>query len=188
MESYGIKGGLVPLRKVQVSPYNEQWSFMYAEEVNKIEQILGTDIVRSHHIGSTSVPGLKAKPIIDIMIVVRDIAIADTCNQEMSAIGYLPKGENGIPGRRYFQKGGDERTHHVHVYQDENDEINRHLAFRDYLREHPYAREEYGNLKERLALEFPYDSASYIDGKDRFVKALEAKAVEWYGQRNKDKF
>ncbi len=96
----------------------------------------------------------------------------------------MPKGENGIPGRRYFQKGGDERTHHVHVYQEGNDEIIRHLAFRDYLREHPYAREEYGNLKERLALEFPFDVAAYIDGKDRFVKTLEAKAVEWYKQRD----
>lgn len=110
----------------------------------KLNQILKNEIIDIHHIGSTSVPGLSAKPIIDIMPVVKDINIVDKYNEEMQGIGYEPKGENGISGRRYFEKGGDNRTHHVHIYQVGSYEIKRHLAFRDYLREHIEVKKVYG--------------------------------------------
>lgn len=87
----------------------------------------------------------------------------------MVAIGYEPKGENGIPGRRYFQKGGDNRTHHIHIYELENPKIERHLAFRDNLREHPDDVKKYGNLKEELSQRFPNDIKSYINGKEQLV-------------------
>lgn len=106
---------------------------MFKEEAAKLQTIFGNEIVDIHHIGSTSVPGLKAKPIIDIMPVVRDINTVDNYNIYMQEIGYEPKGENGIPKRRYFQKGGENRTHHVHIYQTGSYEIKRHLAFRDYF-------------------------------------------------------
>lgn len=84
----------------------------------------------------------------------------------MECIGYDPKSENGLPGRRYFQKGGENRTHHVHMYQVASPEIERHLAFRDYLRSHLQVAKASGQLKEQLAHQFPYDIESYIKGKE----------------------
>lgn len=167
------------MRKVDVSNYDEKWAVLFAEEAGKLKLIFENEMVAIHHIGSTAVPGLKAKPIIDIMPVVKDISLVDKYNEEMQNIGYEPKGENGIPGRRYFQKGGDNRTHHVHVYQVGSTEIERHLAFRDYLLNHPHERKSYGALKEKLAEQFPYDIESYINGKDAFVIEIELKALEW---------
>lgn len=174
-----IEGGEKRVRKVEVCSYNEMWSFMFAEEAEKLKAILGQEMAGIHHIGSTSVPGLTAKPIIDIMPVVKDIHRVDPFNEVMKKIGYEPKGENGIPGRRYFQKGGDNRTHHVHIYQVGSDEIERHLAFRDYLREHPDVVKSYGDLKMKLAGQFPYDIESYINGKDQPVREIEAEALKW---------
>ncbi|MFP7298973.1 GrpB family protein [Neobacillus niacini] len=168
------------MRKVEVCSYSEKWAQMFLEEAEKLKQIFGNEIVDIHHIGSTSVPGLKAKPIIDIMPVVKNINSVDKHNTVMQEIGYNPKGENGIAGRRYFQKGGDNRSHHIHIYQTGSKEIKRHLAFRDYLRTHPDAKIAYGDLKEKLAQQFPYDIDSYINGKDQLAKEIERRALDWY--------
>src|SRR5699024_9276959 len=136
-----------------------------------------TDI---HHIGSTSVPGLQAKPVIDIMPVVQHIDQVDKLNNALIAIGYEPKGEYGLPGRRYFRKGGDNRSHHVHVYEMHHPDIKRHLAFRDYLRAHPDTAKEYGELKGKLALQFPHDMNSYITGKTPLVVSIEKQAMNCY--------
>lgn len=168
------------MRKVEVMPYNDQWHTMFEEEANKLYKIFGSEIIDIHHIGSTSISGLKAKPIIDIMPVVKDINQIDEFNTSMVANGYEPKGENGISQRRYFQKGGDKRTHHVHIYQFGNAEIERHLAFRDYLLSHPYVAREYGDLKEELSNQFPYDIESYIKGKGQLILEIERKAIAWY--------
>ncbi|MFQ3546101.1 GrpB family protein [Halobacillus rhizosphaerae] len=172
------------MRKVEVHSYDERWSLKFVEEVEKLKYIFGNEIVDVHHIGSTSVPGLKAKPIIDIMPIVRDIDHVDLYNQDMLDIGYEPKGENGITRRRYFQKGGDNRSHHLHIYQAGNYEIKRHLAFRDYLREHPGEKKKYGELKEKLAKQYPYDVEAYINGKENLVKEIEAKALHWLKKFN----
>ena len=172
------------MRKVEVKPYNEQWLSIFEEEANIFHKILGLEIIDIHHIGSTSVNGLKAKPIIDIMPVVKDINRIDKFNISMIGIGYKPKGENGISQRRYFQKGGDNRTHHVHIYQLGNSEIERHLAFRDYLRTHSDVAKKYGDLKEYLSQLFPYEIESYITGKEQLDMEIERKAMFWY-QSNK---
>ncbi|WP_087973529.1 GrpB family protein [Oceanobacillus rekensis] len=168
------------MRKVEVCSYNEKWPLMFAEEVEKLKLIFENEIIYIHHIGSTSVQGLKAKPIIDIMPVVKDIDLIDKYNKEMQAIGYEPKGENGIPKRRYFQKGGNNRSHHVHIYQVGSYEIERHLAFRDYLRNHQDVKNSYGDLKEKLSQQFPNDIESYINGKASLVQDIEEKALDWY--------
>jgi GrpB-like predicted nucleotidyltransferase (UPF0157 family) len=159
--------------------YNPKWASMFAEEAEKLTLIFGNEILDIHHIGSTSVPGLNAKPIIDIMPVVKDINIIDKYNEMMQDIGYEPLGENGIPGRRYFQKGGDNRSHHVHIYHINSNEIIRHLVFRDYLQRHPDVMKRYGKLKEKLAHQFPHDIESYINGKEHLVCEIEEKALEW---------
>ncbi|MFS0782189.1 GrpB family protein [Bacillus sp. 1P06AnD] len=168
------------MRKVEVRSYDARWVQHFSEEAEKLNLVFGDEIIDIHHIGSTSVPGLKAKPIIDIMPVVKDINKVDTYNNMMQEIGYEAKGENGIVQRRYFQKGGDYRSHHVHIYQVGSHEIKRHLAFRDYLKLHPNERELYGRLKETLARQFPDVIESYIKGKDYLIKEIELKALIWY--------
>ena len=169
---------------VVVTDYKENWNQMFKDESQKIKDIFGHELIDIHHIGSTSVQGLKAKPVIDLMPVVREIENIDLFSEQMEELGYEPLGEFGIKGRRYFRKGVDTRTHHVHVFQfDNTEDINRHLAFRDYLREHFEDANLYGRLKNRLAQQFPNDIASYVDGKDAFIKELEKKALHWYEGR-----
>jgi mRNA-degrading endonuclease RelE of RelBE toxin-antitoxin system len=113
--------------------------------------------------------------------VVSDVSRFDEKTPQMEALGYEAKGEFGIPGRRYFRKDdarGD-RTHQIHAFQSGSPEIERHLAFRDFLRAHPRQAKRYEALKERLASLYPTDIGSYADGKDDFIKAMDAKAAAW---------
>lgn len=161
-----------------VTEYNPDWPQMFQQEMKKIERILGDNCVAVCHIGSTSVPGLAAKPIIDMMPIVKELAAADAVSAEFEKIGYEYLGEFGIPGRRYLRKGGDERTHQIHIFaRTDRKNIERHLALRDYLRTHPEAREAYGKLKKQLAEKYPYDIDGYCDGKDAFVRELEQRAL-----------
>lgn len=158
---------------------------MYAAEAEKIREILGDNCADMHHIGSTAVTGLAAKPIIDIMPVVRDLKLADDASQAFADAGYEVLGEFGIPGRRYLRKGGDERTHQIHIFkEDDGQNILRHLAVRDYLRTHAEARSEYGKLKIALARKFPFDVEGYCLGKEAFVRSLEANALAWLREQN----
>lgn len=168
------------MRNVIVTPYDHAWPMMYEEEANRLKHVFGAILTDIHHIGSTSVPRLQAKPVIDIMPVVQHIDQVDKLNNALIAIGYEPKGEYGLPGRRYFRKGGDNRSHHVHVYEMHHPDIKRHLAFRDYLRAHPDTAKEYGELKGKLALQFPHDMNSYITGKTPLVVSIEKQAMNWY--------
>jgi GrpB-like predicted nucleotidyltransferase (UPF0157 family) len=138
---------------------------------------LGDLIIEIHHIGSTSIPNAAAKPIIDIMPVVTEIVKIDALDDQFSGIGYVPKGEYGIAGRRFFTKDtAGERSHHLHIFHAGNPEINRHLAFRDYLRSHPDELAHYCKLKIGLAERYPYDINSYMDGKDAFIKEIDRRA------------
>ncbi len=167
-------------RKIEVVPYNPNWPKLFEEEAAQIRKILGDNCIAVHHIGSTSVPGLAAKPIIDILPVVKEVGKVDACNPEFEKIGYQCMGEYGIPGRRFFMKGGDDRTHHIHIFEVSNVyDVGRHLSVRDFLRTHPTAAEEYAKLKMTLAEKYTYDNDGYCDGKDSFVKELEQKAILW---------
>lgn len=169
---------------ITVVDYDSEWPRKYEVEKEKIEEILKDNCAAVYHIGSTSVPGLAAKPIIDIMAVVNSLAEADEVSDKFSQIGYEWLGEFGIAGRRYLRKGGDERTHQIHIFRaDDHNNISRHLAFRDYLCSHEKEREEYAALKKELAKRFPYDIEGYCDGKDEFVQKIEAEALSQYNGR-----
>lgn len=142
--------------------------------------MLGHRLLEIYHIGSTSVPGLAAKPIIDMMPVVKDISTVDECNHGMEGLGYIVKGEYGIPGRRFFYRNAENNSCNVHVFQGGDLNVERHLAFRNYLQAFPRIAEEYGQIKKRLATEFTWDIESYINGKDRFIRETEKKAVAWH--------
>lgn len=168
------------VRRVEVVPHDPAWAQSFQAEAEVIRAILGSEVVAVHHIGSTAIPGISAKPIVDIMVEVRDIARVDAYADRFAAQGYRPMGENGIPGRRYFIKGPDEaRTHHVHIFAAGNPEIERHLTFRDYMIAHPEDARAYSRLKEDLAARFPTDIDSYVAGKDAFVKEIDRRAAAW---------
>ncbi len=168
---------------VEVVEYNKQWTVLFEDEALKIRKILGKELIDVHHIGSTAVENLMAKPIIDIMPVVKEISRVDNYNSKFEDLGYEVMGEFGMAGRRYFRKGSARRTHQIHIFEESNSkDIERHIAVRDYLREHPLEAFEYGQLKSRLAALFPTDIISYMDGKDSYVKELEIKALRWYGR------
>ena len=166
---------------ITVVNYDPEWPSKYVRERDYITEILKDNCISIYHIGSTSVPGLAAKPIIDIMAVVRSLEEVDTVAEKFSEIGYEYLGEFGITGRRYLRKGGDERTHQIHIFQaDDWNNIGRHLAFRDYMRTHKKERNEYAKIKKDLAQEFPYDIDGYCDGKENFVREMEERALAQY--------
>jgi len=166
---------------VRVVSHDPLWAALYEDEARRIRGVLLGILVDIHHIGSTSVKGLLAKPIIDIMPVVTRIDLVDARNPRFEDLGYECVGENGIPGRRYLRKGGDDRTHQVHVFgQGDRHNVERHLAVRDYLRRHPDVAADYGRLKSEIAIRFPEDIEGYAKAKDAFVKAMEREALRWY--------
>jgi GrpB-like predicted nucleotidyltransferase (UPF0157 family) len=165
-------------RTIQVVPHNPAWKTMYEKEARKIKNIFEAP-VKIYHIGSTAINGIKAKPVIDILVGVLDINGVDKNNQEMKKLGYVAKGENGIAGRRYFQKGEPQHTYHVHVFETGNKEISRHLNFRDYLNSHPEEAEKYSLLKEKLAKKYRYDASGYTKNKSEHIKQIDKKAKIW---------
>ena len=170
------------MRQVIVTPYQSSWPEAFQQGKEQLKTIFGDRLLAVHHIGSTSVPGLSAKPILDILAVVDSLDGIEAFDAAMEQIGYEAKGEFGMPGRRYYRKGGDNRTHHIHLYADGNPEIMRHVVFRDYLRQHPEEVEAYSTIKERLAHQYPEDISAYIAGKDSFVKTMEQRALAWWSQ------
>ncbi|MBS4196722.1 GrpB family protein [Bacillus sp. FJAT-49870] len=167
-----------------VVDYDENWPKLFKKEAGKIREVLKYELVDIYHIGSTAVPNLMAKPIIDMMPIVKNIEVVDQFNSKMREIGYEPLGEFGMKGRRYFRKGGENRTHQVHIFQWNNTlEVKRHLAVRDYLRSHIHEATAYGKLKEQLAKEFPKDIEGYSIGKEEFVRGLEQRALEWLEEK-----
>lgn len=167
--------------KIEMLPHDPAWKEAFQAESQAITQALGQNCEAIHHIGSTSIPGIYAKPIIDILVAVRDLHATDEKNAAMEALGYEAMGEFGIPGRRYFRKETPEgrRTHHVHAFASSDPGLARHLAFRDYLIAHPPLAQEYSELKRKLAAAFPDDIYGYMDGKDPFIREHERKALQW---------
>lgn len=167
-------------RIIEVLPYDPNWPLIYRAEVAQISPILGANLAVAHHIGSTAVPGLAAKPTIDILLVVRELQALDACNTALAALGYQPKGEHGILGRRYFsKKEADRHLFHMHAYAEGHADIIRHLDFRDYLIAHPGAAVDYQTLKQGLAHQFRDAPAEYTAGKADFILEIERRAAGW---------
>ena len=166
---------------ITVREYDPVWREKYEREKALIANILQDNLAAVYHIGSTAVPGLAAKPVIDIMAAVKSLEGADGAAKKFEAAGYEYLGEFGIAGRRYLRKGGDERTHQIHIFRaDDTLNLERHLAFRDYLRAHEDTREEYARLKKALAEKFPRDIDGYCEGKDSFVRRVQELALSRY--------
>jgi GrpB-like predicted nucleotidyltransferase (UPF0157 family) len=154
---------------------------MFEVESKSVADALGGNVVAVHHIGSTAIPSIYAKPIIDLLIEVKDIIEVDRQNLAMESLGYEVMGELGIPSRRFFRKDNQEsvRTHHIHTFEIASAQVERHLAFRDYMLAHPEDAQKYSELKRELARKYPQNIDRYMDGKDVFIKEMDNKAAQW---------
>ena len=167
-------------RIIEVLPYDPIWPQIYLVEVDQVSTVLGSNLLAAHHIGSTGVPGLAAKPTIDILLIVRELTALDACNTALADLGYQAMGEHGIMGRRYFsKKEGDRHLFHMHAYAEGHADITRHLNFRDYLIAHPAAALDYQALKQGLAVQFRDAPAEYTAGKADFIGEVEGRAKAW---------
>ncbi len=157
--------------------YDPQWPLLFEREKELVLAALAGIDVRVEHVGSTSVPGLAAKPIIDMMVEVPTPEDGERAVPLLVACGYEYKGEAGIPGRFYFDRGHPS-THHLHMYPRNNPEWERHILFRDYLRAHPETVQEYADLKRDLAEKYRNDRVAYTDAKTEFIASVVEKARE----------
>ena len=169
------------MKKVEVVPHNPRWRDAFETEAKYVATALSKNVVAIHHIGSTAIPNIYAKPVVDLLIEVRDITEVDKRSPAMESLGYEVKGEYGIPGRRYFRKNNVEgiRTHQIHVFETGSAQVERHLAFRDYMIVHPADARKYSELKRKLAEEHPHSIDGYMDGKNDFIKEIDRRAARW---------
>jgi GrpB-like predicted nucleotidyltransferase (UPF0157 family) len=165
------------LRTIVVTDYDPQWPTIFEALRDRAAAVLGHLALAIEHVGSTSVPGLAAKPIIDLDVIVRSPDDVLVAIERLATIGYVHRGDLGIAGREAFSQPPDLPDHHLYVCPLGGRELPRHLAFRDYLRTHPEAAEAYAALKRAAATRFPNDIDAYLDAKTVFIEAILAKVL-----------
>ncbi len=171
-DALGLERTTVILR-----PYDGRWAELFGLERTRLQIVLGNDVLAVEHIGSTSVPGLTAKPILDVGVAVESFEAAFALVPRLEGLGYTFRGEQGIARRHYFVRGSDQsRTHHLHMLEQSNLEWRDLLLFRDRLRAQPEAVRAYETLKKQLAEQYPNDREAYTDGKYRFIRVVLGRA------------
>ncbi len=161
--------------EIIMAAYDSGWPAAFQQEQARIAGALGDAFVSLEHVGSTAVPGLTAKPIIDIMVGVRDLSMGERHVEPLEAQSYVYCGEAGLPGRLFFRKGNP-RSHHVQIVEHEAYLWERTVFFRDYLRQHPQAAAEYAKVKRELAETFRTDVPGYGAAKAPIVDRMLAEA------------
>ena len=159
-------------REVVVVDYDPSWPARYERERASIVEALG-DVMKGvagiEHVGSTAVPGLAAKAIIDIMVGIRELPVGERCVQPLESLGYEYRGDAG-PGRYYFRKGNP-RSHQLHMDEHGSEFWQRHILFRDLLRKRPAVALEYAALKKELAVRYRTDRIAYMEAKTPFIES-----------------
>jgi GrpB-like predicted nucleotidyltransferase (UPF0157 family) len=167
---------------IELVPNDPGWSAIACAEIGRLKEALGDLIVEAHHIGSTAIPGIRAKPIVDLMPVVSNLSGLDADADKVVALGYEWRGEYGIAGRRYCPLSDPQtgkRLFHVHFFVQGGSEIRRHLAFRDYLRRHAGEARAYEAQKLAAAALHPDDGTAYTDAKAPWIKDCLVRALAW---------
>ncbi len=168
----GLKRGTVKLEN-----YNEKWKDIFEEESKLISSKINKFLIGIQHIGSTAIPGIAAKPIIDIAVAIDSLSNVEKIIKLLHELGFQYRGEQGIPGRHLFVKGDEEnRTHHLHVVENDHHEWKTHILFRDYLKSNSKVAKEYSNLKIELAKKYEFDREKYTEGKSEFIQKIIEKA------------
>jgi len=171
-----------PAYEVQLVESRSEWPNRFLKEKARIEQALSgfAPLLGLEHIGSTAVPGLPAKPILDIAAGIDRLEGCDDWIAPLAAIGYEYIPKNEVPNRHFFRRGEWRKgTHHLHIYEWNGEAWLAHLRFRDYLRAHPEARDRYATLKRELAALHPDDRAAYTRLKSPFIQAMMQEAILW---------
>jgi GrpB-like predicted nucleotidyltransferase (UPF0157 family) len=159
---------------IEIVDHDPSWAAKFEEEKPRLAVVFDGRVLGIEHIGSTAIPDLCAKPIVDILVGLRELDLTDDDIAAMTELGYEHLGELGIPGRVFFRKGKP-RTHNVHVVEHGGEHWQRHLAFRDTLRSNPEERRRYDELKRRLAAE-GHPREAYTELKTPFIREVEARA------------
>ena len=161
-------------KKVIVMPYDKSWKKAFENIKIELSEVLENLAMRIEHVGSTSVEGLSAKPIIDIDVVIENSLVFESVVEALGKIGYQHEGDLGIPGREAFKYDGKEHLmkHHLYVCPKDSAELKRHLAFRDYLRSHPEAVSEYSHVKEEGAKLYPDNMDKYMEYKSPVIQKI----------------
>ena len=169
-------------RIIEVVEYRPSWVDEFQSYAKRLNQALDGLVIGIEHVGSTSVIGLAAKPIIDIDIVISSRLVLGQVLQKLAAIGYTHIGNDGIPGREAFA-WPDEKRHHLYVCAVNAPNLHNHLIFRDYLRAHPEVASVYGQLKESLARQYRQDAESYCEAKTEFIQQTIETATAQHNHR-----
>ena len=161
--------------KVSLVPHDDAWESAYRDTENELRAILGGNIIEVRHVGSTSIKGIAAKPILDVAVVIKDV---DALKADMEATDYEYRGECGVAGRHLLVRriNGDISTHHIHCYLENNNDYISVVLFCKYLSEHPEYAKQYNDLKIELASKFPDDRVAYGDAKAAFIENIIAMA------------
>ena len=172
------------MNDIVVLDYDPTWSAIFERLRSDIWPVISDLATSIEHIGSTSVEGLPAKPVIDMTVVVAAPSEMPQVIDRLATLGYRHRGDQGVPGREAFARPDGTSAHHLYTCVAGTLGLRNHLAIRDYLRQHPAQAQAYGHLKKRLAAQFPHDIDAYIDGKTRFI--LEILAVAGFAQAELD--
>src|SRR5690625_1182959 len=164
----------LPKGEVFLVPWTDDWTKEFLLEKKRIQNKIANYVVNIHHIGSTAVKWLSAKPIIDIAVEIKEYNDGEYCVNPLKNLGYLYGGVDILPDRHYFYKG-EPRTHQIHMYQAGNKYLSEQLGFRDYLRSNENNRKEYQELKIRLSNVNKHNKHKYADEKTEFVNSILAK-------------
>lgn len=174
-----------PVVRIAIVEYDPRWPSLYEAERARLTAVLDRHILRIEHIGSTAVPGLAAKPLIDILVTVDRLGSSDAYVQPLRSLGYTYFPVLGGPDRYTFGRGVP-HTHHVHIVEHGSGEHRRPLAFRDYLRSHPEVARQYATLKRGLAARFHDDRRAYNAAKTDFIRSIESRASGATGEHPAD--
>lgn len=169
-----------------ISDYDPHWPAMFEAERLRIREKLGQLVREIHHVGSTAVPGMKAKPEIDLLIVVNNISEIEAINSGMAELGYDVRGECRIEGRHYYSKNTRSvRTHKAHVCEIFHSNVARQIAFRDYMRDHHKDAQEYAELKLSLVQSNSMGMAEYLEGKRNYIEGIiQVALAQGYGKQH----
>jgi GrpB-like predicted nucleotidyltransferase (UPF0157 family) len=167
---------------VELVPHRAEWAQMAATESTRLQEALGDNLVTVHHVGSTAIANIMAKPIVDLMPYVRDLAMLDAKEDAIRALGYKWHGEFGLEGRRFCSKADSKsgkRIFQLHFFTPDTPHGARMLAFRDYLGAHPFVAKQYEMEKIRAAAAQPHDTNAYNAEKNDWIKRVEQDAIAW---------